>query len=182
MKKVLIAVFIAVLSVLFAGCTPYVVTTPLEKPVDTQSLCCIGAITDELPGDMEIEKKPTMEEIDRFKDILDSQLKKKNFFEYVTCDDPETRYEVTGSIIEFRRGSGAVRFLIGFGLGNARLVATLKLVDKTSDETVFSGNFRAEVGDWMTKGDQIFNVVAKNFAKAIEKQQKKALESNPETD
>lgn len=164
------------ITILFIGCTPYVVTIPLEEAIETSSVCCIGAITDELPLDIEDEDKPTAEEIEKFKVLLQNELIKTDILVITGCGDPESRYEVTGGILEYKRGSGAVRFLIGFGLGNAKLLVTLKLVDRTSRETVFAGNFPAEVGDWLTGSDKIYNMVAKNFAKAVKKQQKKALE------
>lgn len=160
------------------GCTPYAVLTPLEKPMETPSKLTMGAITDRLPLDMEDQDKPTMEEIQKFKDLLFNELSKKEFIEMLEHNSPDARYEVNGEVIEYKRGSGALRFLVGFGAGNARILTTMSLIDKTSDEKVFSASFKAEIGDWMTKGDEMYNKIAKNFAKAVEKEQKKALKNN----
>lgn len=163
------------IAVFFTGCTPYVVTTPLDEPLDGDAICCIGSIADELPIDMKDEDKPTLEEIEKFKDHLYNELNQKGLLELAGCGGTDTRYEVSGSVIDFKRGSGVARFVIGFGVGNAKMVTSLKLVDVGSGETVFAGNFPAQVSDWMTKGDEIFKTTARNFAKAVEKQQKKAL-------
>lgn len=170
-------VLLSLVIVLVAGCTPYVVTTPLKEPLENDGICCIGSITDELPIDMEEEDKPTLEEIEKFKDHLYNEINRKGVLEMAGCGGSDTRYEVSGSVIEFKRGSGVARFVIGFGVGNAKMVTSLRLVDVVNDQTVFAGNFPAQVSDWMTKSDEIFKTIARNFAKAVEKQQKKALKN-----
>lgn len=171
------AVLIIIL-LMSGGCTPYVVLTPMEHPVETPAYMTVGAITDQLPQDIAEEDKPTFEEVQKFKDHLYNELNDKEFVEMLDHYSTDARYEVTGEILEYKRGSGAVRFLTGFGLGNARILIKMNLIDRTSEETVFAGSFRAEVGSWAVKGDEMYKTVAKNFAKAVEKQQKKALKND----
>jgi hypothetical protein len=153
----------------FLSCSPYVITTPLEHPLRHDATCAIGDITDALPQDMSLESRPSLEEINRLKDEIDYALADREIFAMLGLGE-NTDYAVEGRIIEFKRGSGTVRFFIGFGLGNARLVVSLKLVDRSENKTIFSGNFRAEVSDWATKGDVIYKSVAANFAKALKKE------------
>jgi hypothetical protein len=158
---------------LFISCTPYVITTPLKVPFDSSQSCAIGAITDELPAEMDIDKKPTLEEISMFKDELDYALHDNGIFQMVDASG-DAEYEVTGGVLVFKRGSGVVRFLIGFGIGNAKLTVALRLIDKAdSSKVVFAGNFSAEVADWATKGDQMYKTTARNFAKALKKELKR---------
>jgi hypothetical protein len=155
------------------SCTNYVITTPLTTPLKSTDTCAIGIITDELPSDMDIEAKPTLEEIKMFKDELDYSLNDRGVLQMI---DPSSgpAYEVTGGVLEFKRGSGVARFFIGFGVGNAKLTVALRLVDRAnSDKVIFAGNFSAQVSDWTTKGDEMYKTAAKNFAKAIQKQLKK---------
>lgn len=169
--KILLAVFVPVLFIILS-CTPYVVTTKLEKPLDTPSNCSIGVIIDELPDGMDIENRPTLEEVDRLKDVLRGCLVEREVFSMI---DSGGEYEVRGSILEFRRGSGAVRFLIGFGAGNAKMVTSLELVDLRTEKVVFGGNFDAVVASGFESGDKIYRTIADNFAKALKKQNQKLI-------
>jgi hypothetical protein len=155
------------------SCTPYVITKPLETSIESSKSCTVGNIVDELPVDMDIEKKPTLEEIEILKTELDFQLSRQEILTIIGNDD-KVDYEITGSVIEFKRGSGVARFFIGFGIGNAKLTVALRLLDRAdSSNTIFAGNFSAEVSDWTTKGDEIFKTTAKNFAKALKKEIKR---------
>ncbi|HBZ01027.1 MAG TPA: hypothetical protein DEO84_06875 [candidate division Zixibacteria bacterium] len=163
----------AILAVL--ACTPYVITTPLKVPFNSIDYCTIGLITDELPTDMDLEKKPTLEEIDKLKDEIDHQLSEQEIFQMIGRDE-KADYEVNGSVLNFSRGSGVARFFIGFGVGSAKLTVALRLVDKsdsTANKVVFAGNFSAQVSDWATKGDQMYKTTAINFAKALKKELKR---------
>lgn len=155
------------------ACTPYIITTPLENPLVPPKTCTIGSITDELPMDMDEDKKPTLEEINNFKNLLYNELNSKEIFKMLHHGDNDAHYELTGGVLEFKKGSGWLRFLFGLGIGNARLVVSLELTDKKNNDIVFGGNFTGEVDDWMTSGNQIFRMVARNFAKALENQIKK---------
>ncbi len=163
----------AVVFCFIISCTPYVITKPLQAPIEASKFCSIGSIVDELPANMDIEKKPTLEEIEMLKTELDYQLSTQDIFTMISKDD-KVDYEINGSVIEFKRGSGVARFFIGFGVGNAKLTVALRLIDRAdSNNTIFAGNFSAEVSDWATKGNQIFKNTAKNFAKALKKEIKR---------
>ena len=154
------------------SCTPYVITTKLEKPLDSSAYCSVAPIGDQLPEGMEMEDRPTIEEIERLENMLIERIEEREVFSVIGSG---AEYEIRGSILEFKRGSGAVRFLIGFGAGNAKMVASLELVDQRTEEVVFGGNFDAVVASWAEKGDKIFYTIADNFAKALKKQNKKLL-------
>jgi hypothetical protein len=164
---VILPIFFIMLS-----CTPYVVTTKLEKPLDSPASCSIGIITDELPEGMDMENRPTIEEIDNLKDKIMERLEEREVFSVIGSG---ADYEVRGSILEFKRGSGTVRFLIGFGLGNAKMVTSLELVDQRTGNVVFGGNFDATVSSWAESGDKIYHTISDNFAKALKKQNEKLL-------
>jgi len=158
--------------VLFSACAHnYKVTTNLEQPVNELSICNIGEIRDEL-WSLE-EDKPTLEHIEKFRSYLKEELEKEGVFKSILIMNPEASYEVTGSLHDFKKGSGAVRFFVGFGAGKAKLDTSLKLIDKKTGETLFAGNFKQTVGSWMESGDEIFRRVAHDFAKELKKQIKK---------
>jgi hypothetical protein len=158
---------------LFVSCAHYEITRNLEKPIPKSASCIVGPITDDLP-EMNVEKKPTLEEVAKLKKHLYNELNEHKCIDYMVSDNDSTEYEVTGGITEFTRGSGAMRFLFGFGLGSAKLKMNIQLVNKNNDEIIFGGRFWGEVSDWMTPGDQIYKQIAHNFAKALQKESKKA--------
>ncbi len=165
-------VLLAIVMLAF-GCTkPYRITHDLEAPTRAAASCSIGDIIDELPLDFEEEKKPTAEDIAKFKDYLQEELSKRDIFGSHSQGDPEADYEVTGSIISYEKGSGWLRFLFGFGAGSARVTVSLRLIDRSSNQTVFAGNFNGIVTHWAELGDEVFSQVSKNFAKELEKQRK----------
>jgi hypothetical protein len=159
---------------LVAGCASYKVTTPLEKPLDTAAGWRIGEIRDALPPDMDPEDKPESGDISLLVGHLKSQLEKKKLFQSEGLPIAD-QLEVTGSILEYKKGSGFVRAVIGFGLGDAVLTVELQLRNATTGEVLFSGNFKGRVSDWTETGDKCFEMVAKDFAKELDKQQKKIL-------
>lgn len=163
---------IAPVLIIILSCTPYVITTELEKPLDSPANCSIGIIADELPEGMDMENRPTLEEVDRLKDMLMERLREREVFSMIESGGD---YEVRGSILEFNRGSGAVRFLIGFGAGNAKMVTSLELIDQRTEEVIFGGNFDAVVASGLESGDKIYRTIADNFAKALNKQNQKLL-------
>ena len=145
----------------------------LEQPINNTSFCSIGEIKDELPADFDEDDKPTLEDIDKFRDHLRIELEKKGIFQNVRLINPESEYEVTGSILDFKKGSGFVRFLGLFGAGNARLTVTLRLEDRNTRNILFAGNFRQQVSSYLESGEMIFQRVAQDLAKELEKQIKK---------
>ncbi len=182
MKRISVHILFGVvlLAVLVAGCTkPYKITFELEQPLDQRLNCSVGAIDDELPVDTDPSDKPTVEQIDKFRERLEEELDNIDLFASVgeTGKDSSVTagYHVTGGIVEFKRGSGFVRFLIGFGLGNAYLTVRLALVDNETGATVFEGYFKQAVSSWMESGDKTFERVAQSFAKAVKSEDKKIL-------
>lgn len=159
---------------LVAGCAKqYVVLQPLDTALEAPATIGIGEIKDELPVDMEVEKKPKEEDMAKLRRFLGEEISKKEMpWTVVTAPGGNASYEVQGSFLEFKRGSGAARFFIGFGVGSAKATVGLKLVDKSTGATVFSGNFTGQVTSWAEGGEQTFRRIAKNFAKELEKQSK----------
>ncbi|MCH7946800.1 MAG: DUF4410 domain-containing protein [candidate division Zixibacteria bacterium] len=170
----------AVMAMLIAGgCAKnYRITHELEAPIDRIAIATIGEIVDMLPEDFDEGKKPTTEQIDAFKSHLTEQLRKKEIFASVAYDEPDAQYVVEGSILQFKKGSGLVRALIGFGIGSAKVTTELRLIRRAKspeeqDEVIFAGNFKQTVSDWIESGDKIFERVAKDFAKVLKKRMKK---------
>jgi hypothetical protein len=171
-KLVLLVIFVFSPLIIF-GCANYKITHELEQPIDREGVCYIGEIHDELPLDFEEEDKPSLEKIDMFRDYLRIKLQERGIFRAVELMNPEGEYEITGGLLEFRKGSGVARFFIGFGAGNARLTTRLSLLDRNTGQVLFAGTFKQEVSSWMEEGDLIFQRAANDFAKALEKQLKK---------
>ena len=168
---------LALAVLLVAGCSkPYVITTDLERPLAQTSSVSMGEIKDEFPADFDAAKKPTAEHIERFKAVIMTELGKEEIFSTDPGADTAT-YEVQGSILDFKKGSGAVRFFIGFGLGDAKVTTALRLVDKRTNTVVYAGNFTGTVSSWAEGGEKVFDLTAKNFAKALKKKLKQLRKS-----
>jgi hypothetical protein len=168
-----LASILLLMLLLVAGCAkPYKITQPLEEPLIHGSAVSIGPVHDALPPDMDEEDKPTEEHINKLRRYLFEELERKQLFDGVFPDSADTKYEVVGRMLTFKKGSGAVRFFIGFGLGDAEVTVGLELVEKETSEVKFAGNFKQVVSHWATSGDQVFRNVAKDFAKALEKNMK----------
>lgn len=166
--------FMAALALLtVVGCAKsYVVTRPVDHPLETPVVIGIGEITDDLPADVPQEKKPTDTDLSKLRRYLEEEIAKRKLWTLAVGPGDSLNYEIRASLLEYKRGSGALRFLVGFGAGNARTTMALKLVDKKSGAVAFSGNFKGVVTDWATTGDQMFRKIAADFAKALEKQLK----------
>jgi len=166
---------------LLIGCTKaYIITDDLSEPLTLNQYCFIGAITDELPEDFEEDDKPTAETIEDFKTYIIEELSQKGIFADFPANGQDAPYEITGSILDYKKGSGFVRFLIGFGAGSARVTVALRLIDTSTDQVVFGGNFTGNVTNWAEEGHMMFKRVAKDFAKQLEKAVEKVeLESMP---
>lgn len=160
---------------LMSGCVKrYVVTTHLKQPLEESSNTLIGAFSDDLPIDMKAEDKPSIEDVNKFKNYIIEEINDRGLL-MADLDVQHPRYEIVGSIFEFKKGSGALRFFIGFGAGKAKLVAELKLKDVTNGEVIFAGNFKSETSSWADSGEKIFREIARDFAKELEKQQNKIM-------
>ncbi len=163
----------ALLMLASVGCSRYAITTDLEEPLHAGTGMSIGAILDDLPADTPEENKPTYENIDYFKEQLAEQIEKKDIFAGVLVGHDNPDYELTGSILEYKKGSGFMRFIFGMGIGAAKVTISLTLTDKKTGEIVFGGNYTGSVTSEFSKGDKMFENVAKDFAKSLDKSLKK---------
>jgi hypothetical protein len=160
--------------ILLSGCAKkYVVTTELITPIAPPIGCTTGAIVDELPASMAEGQKPTAEDVAKLKRYIEEEVAQKGLARFLPPGDPNVAYEVSGSFLEFKRGSGIVRFFIGFGLGSANATIGLRLVDTRSGAVLFAGNFTGNVSSWAEGGDTMFRRIAGDFAKELAKQLKK---------
>ncbi|MEK7330517.1 MAG: DUF4410 domain-containing protein [Candidatus Eisenbacteria bacterium] len=156
--------------VILAGCAKnYVITQPLAQLIAAPATVVVAEIADELPVDMPPEKKPKPEDVQKLRRFLVEAIADKKVGT-VQEEGGDALYEVHGSLLEYRRGSGAARFFIGFGVGSAKTTVALKLVDRKSGSTIFGGNFYGAVTSWAEGGEKMFQRVAKDFAKELAKQ------------
>jgi uncharacterized protein DUF4410 len=175
MKRTLAVLGCALVLLVLAGCAKtYLITQPLSQPLASTTTIGVGDIKDELPSDMPADKKPRAEDVRKLKRFLIEEIGDRRIAAVAMEDSSARGYEVRGSLLEYKRGSGAVRFFVGFGLGNAKATVSLKLVDTATGATVFGGNFYGQVSSWAEAGDQTFRKIAKNFAKELQKQLKTA--------
>jgi hypothetical protein len=173
-KRVLILALVLAAALAFGGCVkPYTIITPLEQSIAQPARVTVGDITDQLPIDMAEGKKPTIEDISKFRDVLEKHLEKSDVFLLGMSDTAAPAYEVRGSILEYKRGSGFMRFMFGAWAGGAKVVTHLELVDSRGHQIVFSGDFTGNVTSWAESGAAMYDRVAKEFAKQIKKQSEK---------
>lgn len=175
MKRMSYAALALILSLLvIAGCTkPYRITHDLERPLEGVTVIGVGEIRDDLPWTMEEEDKPSLEKIDKLRYELEDALMDSEQFHVLDLGDPSVKYEVVGSVLEYKEGSGVARFFIGFGVGDAKLTVELSLWDLTTRQTVFSAVFKRVIRDWAVAGDEMWGRVAREFVKALEKESEK---------
>jgi PBP1b-binding outer membrane lipoprotein LpoB len=166
-KKLLVAILLC--PFLLSGCAQYVITQELEQPIPNTAACAIGNVTDELPLDMDEADKPTSEDIEKLKGYLVEEINKKEIFSSISAAYGSQQFEIRGGILEFKRGSGFVRFLGLFGAGNAYITVSLNLVDLSTGQIVFGGNFKGQVSSYMEAGQKMYQNVSKNFASALKK-------------
>lgn len=178
-SRILTLTVIAFATLIITGCTPYVITHPLERIIDDSETCTVGSFLDELPSDMDPEDKPTMEEMMLFKNTLQDYLEEHELFYMMDFDESGSDYIIKARLLEFSRGSGTLRFLLAILPGAAaKIVTSIELINAKTGEVVFSGNFRGEVTDWSESGELMYNQVARNFVKALERQHKKLLKES----
>ena len=91
--------------ILLSGCTKrYVITHDLEAPLPMRPGAVITEIHDELPADFPVEKKPSAEDITKFKNYLSEELIKDEVFGSVVPNDTShTSYEITGTFTAVAR-------------------------------------------------------------------------------
>jgi len=181
MKWMKVLTVVLVVALLAVGCVKnYRVTQPLEQPLDRNYYCEMGAITDALPADFKEEDKPSTEFIEKLRSAIVNELSKTDFFPPINSNDSEEGYDIKGSILDFKKGSGFLRFLFGALAGSSKLTIELSLTDRASDSVIFAGNFTQTVSGWAEAGDATCKKVAKDFAKAlkneIKEQEKKTAQ------
>jgi hypothetical protein len=154
------------------GCAKYKITHELESPIPIMNTCKIGSIVDELPAETPEHERPSWEDISTLENYLMEEFDKREIMKLLGSS-AETDFEIQGSILEYKKGSGVLRFFIGFGAGNAKVLLNLKLVNMSDGATVFGGNFSGTVSSWEESGDKIFKQVSKDFTKQLEKRLKK---------
>ncbi|MEW6411376.1 MAG: DUF4410 domain-containing protein [Candidatus Zixiibacteriota bacterium] len=171
-KSCIIAAMIT--AILSTGCTNrYAITHDLEDWISPDRTCKIGAFADELPINTAEGDKPTIEDVAKFKECLTEEIEKYDIINLLSEDTLIPDYEIRGSFLEYKKGSGVVRFFVGFGLGNADCVMTMRLVDNSTGLTVFGGNFRATVSSGLESGDNAYRQISRDFCKQLEKRLKK---------
>ena len=126
-------------------------------------------IKDELPSNVEADDHPTMENLVDFKTMLENELDKKDLIKITSFPDA-AQYRIEGSIVDYKKGSGFLRFMFGALAGSAGATVNLRVIDQASGTDVYSGNYKAQVTSWMQKGSDSFKQVSKDFAKQFENQ------------
>ncbi|MDD5425152.1 MAG: DUF4410 domain-containing protein [candidate division Zixibacteria bacterium] len=171
--KYMSAVILAI-AFLVSGCGQrYAITHNLEETFPGSSTCKIGYILDELPGNFPDDKKPSMEDIDKFKGYLKDALLKAELFDMKDESGNLYDYEVNGRLIDYKKGSGFLRFMFGAWAGKAKVTVALKIVEKVNNTEIFAGNFTGEVTSEFESGLEMFKRVAKDFAAALKKEFKR---------
>jgi hypothetical protein len=162
--------------VVLSGCGgPYRIIRNLEEPLQMRASCTIGSIVDALPTEFDQARKPSKEDIEKFKICLKEEISKMRCLTILGAADSTTQYELRGSILEYSSGGDAGSILFGPGTGRARVIANLELVHKADDRIVFSGSFKGKVSHYAESGDEMFRQVARSFAKALDKQVSKMI-------
>ena len=95
---------------------------------------------------------------------------KQEIFGRISSGAESGDFEVTGSILDYKKGSGFLRFMFGMGIGAAKVTVSLRLKDMQQNKVIFDGNFIGAVSSGYESGDKMFENVAKSFAKAFKKQ------------
>jgi hypothetical protein len=154
-----------------AGCTPrFVITQELEGPLQSPGQVRIGSVTDLLPADIAEQDRPSLEDIEKFKKYLCKEIENRDHMDLLVAEGENADYEIRGRLLEYKKGSGFLRFVVGLGAGSARVLVELKLVNTVDDATLFCGNFEGQVNDGLDSGDRMFKLVAKDFTLELEKQ------------
>ncbi|MEE8575626.1 MAG: DUF4410 domain-containing protein [candidate division Zixibacteria bacterium] len=171
------ALLAAVLLLIVSGCAKhYVITQGLEEPINSQPTCYVDEIVDYLPVDTKVEDRPTTEDIDKLRGYIVERMQDEGVVSMLSEFSDEldsARYRVSGKIMAFKKGSGFLRYLIGFGAGSAKLTVALDLVDQKTDKIIYSGSFSEKISSGYESGAESFKRVAKNFAKALRKENEK---------
>jgi hypothetical protein len=152
------------------GCgKPYVITTAEERDFAIVNNIRMGDITADFPSDFDLGKMPSKEDIIRFQHLIMAELSEYERFNTLLNTSDSADFVITGSILDYSKGSKTAQFLIGFGAGAAKITTALRLVDVRTGKVVFAGNFTGKIADWTKENKEVFTKAAKNFAKALNK-------------
>jgi hypothetical protein len=156
-----------------------VISTNLEKKLQTKYDCNMGEITYYLPNITEEEDKIFHNEINKLRSCLVYELNKRKLFS-AYIENENAQYEIIGNISSYDKGNESVRVfvsfvagLIGSGIGAAKVTVRLELTEKDSKNILYSGEFYANVSDWDSNSSKMYRHIAKDFAKELEQQHKK---------
>ena len=164
----------AALLVMLVGCATYKVTTPLEQPIDSAASWRVGEIKDALPQDMDPEDRPETGDITLLAAYITSELQKKKFIQEQGLPNA-SKLEVIGTLMEFKKGSKFLRILFGgISSGNASLTVELQVRNIETSQILFAGNFKGTTQNSDETLDNCYKQVAKDFTKALEKNNKLA--------
>lgn len=146
-----------------AGCSrQLVITQPFNVASEAPLILNVAPIGLALPLDTRESAKPRPEELLRLQQLIHAELMRASL---TTAPDDRGRsvtYEVQGSIVAFKRGNGLVRFFGAFGLGTARTIAHLRIVELSTGQVVFAGNFVGVVAGW-SFGERALHQIARMF-------------------
>lgn len=170
-----LAFILVSLTLIISGCAkPYRITHDLETRFEPGQTCVIGNIIDEFPMGVAESKKPTVEEVAKFRAYLAEEIQKCEILALRESSTKPADYRIQASILWYDRGSGAARVLVGrFGAGQAECLVRFKLIDNERDTTVFAGNFMAVVNNPFVSGNKAFKKVSADFCRQLEKRLKK---------
>ena len=172
--RTLIIIAVGLMLFTLGSCTkPYKITTELQRPLSRGLDISIGELTDELPIDFDPAKKPTTQDIDEFRSTLRIEILKILDKLPADADAVAGSYRVEGSILDYTKGSGFLRFMFGAWAGSAQVTTNLKMIDGSNGEIVFAGNFAGAVTSGWESGSEMWKRIAKNFADALKDETKR---------
>lgn len=115
----------------------------------------------------------------RLNEELVMELQKSKRFAEVLREGEAPREEgapalkLVGTITEFKKGSQMKRYLIGFGAGKTKIVASIKFVDRTTGDVVFEDQVDGKVIMGLAGGESMG--AAHGLAKEVAKVAKQKL-------
>lgn len=172
---------ILLMGLLALGCATYKVTTPLSQMLDADAGWQIGEIRDALPSDMDPEDRPATYDFTLLRAFLTAELQKRNLFREVGLPAVD-ELEVTGTLLEFKRGNPLLGILGGIFGGAPTITMELQLVSQKTREVLFAGNFKQTTAVSSESLDDCYERLAIDFANALEKEHNiKVWESGGDT-
>jgi len=151
-----------------------VITHRLETDLIEKPTFYIGEFRDGLPADFPAHKKPTARDISIFISALKEALYENRFAGEVSVANPGGKdYEITGAILDYKRGDGFLRFFSLGHVGRAKATMKLELRNMQTKDIIFAGIFGGYIVNWDRAGDEMYSEVSKAFVKALRKEIRK---------